>query len=303
MSYEELTAAFLTPRGDEQSVTGLAATPARRLRDAIEPIATIGWWSRAAGDQFEAAGVDFFGGYVWGRAASLGSAVDATVVVSAFGVFEPGLLTAVLDGARDAATQEQILDGRARGAAAGLRAATLGVPLELVTSAARSLRSALDVVAGTGRPLFSGLRSLPIPTDPHGALWRAAEMYREHRGDGNLAASIAAGLDPVEMNVLTELWLGYEVGEYSGTRGFSPDRLQQAVDSLAARGWIDGRQISAAGRAARDEIETATDASQQSVIDAIGESLHDLLADLTVVGDAVLAAHAAPADPRKRAAG
>jgi hypothetical protein len=45
----------------------------------------------------------------------------------------------------------------------------------------------------------------------------AAELVREHRGDGHLAAPVAAGLDVVTMNVLT-VWLGYPPGEYSATR-------------------------------------------------------------------------------------
>ncbi len=54
-------------------------------------------------------------------------------------------------------------------------------------------------------------------------------MFREHRGDGHLAACVAAGLDQVEMNVLTELWLDYPAGEYSGTRGFPHERVAAAV--------------------------------------------------------------------------
>ena len=29
-----------------------------------------------------------------------------------------------------------------------------------------------------------------------------------HRGDSHVAAAAAAGLDPVELNILTELWIG-----------------------------------------------------------------------------------------------
>ena len=79
---------------------GRARTPARALRDAVEPIATIGWWSRSAADRMGALGHDFFDGYVWGRAAALGADVAPVVVVAAFGAFEPTLLTAVLQQGR-----------------------------------------------------------------------------------------------------------------------------------------------------------------------------------------------------------
>lgn len=303
MSYDELAEIFLIPIEPAPAAPTVPDSAARRLRDAIEPIATIGWWSRSATEQFESLGLDFFGGYVWGRAAALGPDVDASVVVSAFGVFDPSLLTSVLDGARSMVSADAVLAGREAGATAGLRAAVGDDLADVVESAGARLRSALDAVDGTARPLFSGLRSLPVPSDPFGALWRAAEMYREHRGDGNLAASVAAGLDPVEMNVLTELWLDYAVGEYSSSRGFRPDRLQEAVDTLDARCWFHEGVITPTGRTARDAIEASTDLSQHAVINALGDDVEALIADLELIGNAVVAAQAAPADPRKRAAG
>lgn len=304
MQWSDVAAAYLTPTGDEGPRPSVPASDARRLRDAAEPIATIGWWARAAGDEFSAQGLDFFGGYVWGRAASLGADVDPSIVVAAFGVFDAGLLGAVLDAAKPVASHEAVLAGRQRGASAGLAAATPSIDVDLIASMAARLRAAMEDVDGTGRPLFSGLRALPVPDDPHGALWRAAEMFREHRGDGHLAACVAAGLDQVEMNVFTELWLGYPAGEYSGTRGFTPDRVAAAVQSLAASGWIDEQGVlTAEGRDARDQIEHSTDASQQQVMEALGDDCASLIADLSTVGDAVVATHAAPADPRKRAAG
>ena len=304
MQWSDVAAAFLTPTGDEGPAPSVPGSDARRLRDAVEPIATIGWWAQAAGDGFESAGLDFFGGYVWGRAASLGADADTSTVVSAFGVFDAGLVGAVLDAAKPVASHEVILASREQGAAAGLAAATPSIDVELIASTATRLRAAMDDVDGAARPLFSGLRALPIPTDPHGALWRAAEMFREHRGDGHLAACVAAGLDQVEMNVLTELWLNYPLGEYSGTRGFPPERLDAAVASLAASGWVDDQgALTADGRAAREQIEHATDVSQQQVMAALGDDAESLIADLSLIGDAVVAAHAAPADPRKRAAG
>ena len=304
MQWSDVAAAYLTPSGGEGPAPSVPGSDARRLRDAVEPIATIGWWAQAAGDEFESAGLDFFGGYVWGRAAALGPSAAASTIVAAFGVFDAGLLGAVLDAAKPIASHAQILASRERGASAGLEAATRSIDTELVASSARRLRAAMEHVDEASRPLFGGLRSLPAPTGPHGALWRAAEMFREHRGDGHIAACVAAGLDQVEMNVLTELWLGYRLGEYSGTRGFAPDRLQLALASLVARGWVDGDgALTVDGREMREQIEHATDVSQQQVMAALGRDAGALIADLAGIGDAVVAAFAAPADSRKRAAG
>ena len=180
----------------------------------------------------------------------------------------------------------------------------MGVSRDVVIRLGETLLSAIDRVDCTGRPLFGSLRSLPRPDTPFGRAWRGAELVREHRGDGHLAACVAAGLDAVEMNVLTEVWLGYPVGEYSATRAFSPDRIAEAADALRDRGWMDvGGSLTPQGRAARDAIEAATDMSQAALISALGDAVEDVVADASTVGAAVLAHRAAPADPRKRAAG
>ena len=304
MQWSDVAAAYLVPNGAEPSSPTVPDSPARRLRDAVEPIGTIGWWAQAAGDEFESLGLDFFGGYVWGRAASLGAHAEVSTVVSAFGVFDAGLLGAVLGAAKPTVSQPDMLASRERGAVAGLAAVTSSIDTDLVASAAKRLRAAMADVDGAARPFFNGLRALPVPSEPHGALWRAAEMFREHRGDSHLAACVAVGLDQVEMNVLTELWLNYPVGEYSGTRGFAPERVRDAVTTLRASGWVDDDDVlTVDGRAARDEVEAATDQAQYRIIDAVGSGIDALVADLSTIGDAVVASHAAPADPRKRAAG
>ncbi len=305
MEYSDVAAAYLTPLDSDIAAPTVPDSAARRLRDVLEPIATIGWWSSAAGAQFGAAGLGFLGGYIWGRAAALGPDVANDVVASAFGVFDRAMLGAGLDEAKRIASHEQILASRAAGAGAGLAAALTGIPVPDLEASTLRLRSALDDVDVTARPLFAALRALPVPDDPHGALWRAAEMYREHRGDGHLAACVSAGLDAVEMNVLTELWLDYPVGEYSSTRGYTPERIDAAVRSLADRGWVDvgTGTLTSDGRAAREDIEHSTDDSQRNVVAALGDQIDGLIDDLAPIAEAVLAAHAAPADPRKRAAG
>jgi hypothetical protein len=304
MEYDDLADYFLTPPDSPVPSPAVPATPARRLRDALEPIATIGWWSRQASESAAALGLDFFSAYVWGRAAALGPDVAPPVVTSAFGVFEPGMIEGVLAVARATASHDAVLQARQAGGATGLAAATGAIDVSTVETLGRRLSDALAGLDGAARPLFSGLRSLPALTDPHGRLWRAAELVREHRGDGHLAACLAAGLDVAEMNVLTELWLDYPLGEYSATRGFPTERLNEAAGSLQGRGWLDADHLlTATGRAARESIEAATDATQAGLMAALGDDLEAVIASATTVGAAVLEAHAAPADARKRAAG
>ncbi len=309
MDYETIANFFLTPGDTAIAVPTIPSSPARRLRDSVEVIATIGWWSREAADGFMSLGHGFFDGYVWGRAAALGPDVAPSVVVSAFGAFSAALLKPVYEQARTVSSSDAILRARSAGASAGLRAAAKGVDEELIVTLGNKLLESLAVADPGFRPLFGALQAQPIPEDPYGRLWRAAELFREHRGDSHLAACTVHHLGPAEMNVLTEVWLGYPVGEYSKTRGFSEDELRHAVAGLRSRGWLDDFDaFTDEGRAARDRIEALTDESQAALVASLGGAegvagVDTLVAQAEVVSAAVIAHRAAPADPRKRYAG
>jgi hypothetical protein len=304
MDYDAIVSHFLTPPVTSPPAPVVPDTPARRLRDAVEPIATIGWWSRSAAERMAALGHDFFDGYVWGRAAAMGADVEPAVVVAAFGAFEPSVLTGALMHGRSISSRQAILTSRAEGAAAGLHAASSGIAPAILAAFGDRLLAALAGLDATGRPLFGALRDLEVPTDPYGRAWRASELVREHRGDGHVAARVAAGIDVLTMNVLTERWLGFRAGEYSATRGYPPDRIEGAVAGLRRRGWFDQLgDLTMAGRQARESIEAATDQSQTELVEALGSELDELVRTGSVISAAVLSARAAPADPRKRAAG
>lgn len=304
MTYDEIAAIFLTPTDHPfPPLVQPSVSPARRLRDAVEPIATQGWWSRPAGDRMTALGLSFLLGYVWGRAASLGEPVSS-VVVSAFGVFEPGVLAGAYESGRSIVGRDDMLASRAEGAAVALDSL---VTAEEADAVSVPLMRAIDELDGLGRPLFGALRELPQPPTAGGRLWRAAELVREHRGDGHLAAVVAAGLDAVEVNVLTELWLDFGLGEYSGTRAFGPDALAAAVERLADRGWVqsDGTttMLTSAGRAARLALEETTDVSQAALVAALGTDIDDVVERSAAISERILAAGWCPVDPRKRAGG
>ncbi len=299
VTYDDIAAIFLGPLVEPVAEPEVDATPARRLRDALEPIATQGWWSRAAGDRLNALDIDFLPGYVWGRAAALGTP-PASVVAATFGVFDPGLIASVYELGVASVARDDILAARAEGGAESVSSIATDVECAAI---ADPLLDALDGLDGLGRPLFSGLRSLPVPASSGGRLWRAAELVREHRGDGHLAVLVGADLDAAQANVFTERWLGFGLGEYSATRGFGPEALAAAVRDLNERGWMNGNDLTDQGREARAEIEAATDASQASLIAACGSALDDLVAGAALISDRLIEARSFPADPRKRAGG
>lgn len=299
MTYDDIAAIFLGPLSEPITEPDVGTSAARRLRDSVEPIATQGWWSRAAGDCLDALDVDFFPGYVWGRAAALGTPTGA-VVAATFGVFAGDVIASVYEAGSSRVGREAILAARADGGTASVASVTTDEECE---AAAEPLLAALGTLDALGRPLFGGLRALPLPPSPAGRLWRAAELVREYRGDGHLAVLAGAGLTAVEANLLTELWLGFGLGEYSATRGFGPDAVAEGVVGLRARGWMAETGLTDAGRTARVAIEASTDASQAPLLAACGSDLEAIIAATAAISARLVDARSAPTDPRKRAAG
>ncbi len=268
------------------------------LRDAVEPLAAMSFV--ASGKGMKALGLRGLSGYVWGRVAALGEPAPA-VVVAAFGVFEPTFLVPAYEAGRAIATRADVITARTESTEGRLTEVLGDDPA--VGDVADALLGALAGVSGAGRALFSGLRELPLPATPHGRLWRAADLVREHRGDGHLAACVAVGLDAVEMNVLTELHVGYPLREYSTTRGHSAESVDAGIERLRARGWLDGDSLSAEGREVRVRIEDATDESQADLVDALGDRIDDVTATASRLAAKVVDAGAFTTDERKRAAG
>ncbi|MCW0215367.1 MAG: hypothetical protein OJJ54_18590 [Pseudonocardia sp.] len=300
MDYDTAVAGFFAAPPDARVPGPVASgSPARRLRDALEPVAMHAVWSARVNAALAGHGYDFFSGYVTGRAAPLGE-VPSAVVASAFGVFEPALIDAMWSAGRALLPLPELITVRDNETAASLREVLDG---EDVGGVADVLERAVDAVDGTGRPLFSALRAQPRLPDPFGRLWRATDLVREHRGDGHLAACVAAGLDPVRMGVLAETWVGYPVGEYSGTRGWPQARQDAAAARLEADGLLADGEITDTGRALRDAIEAATDASQQALLEGVGADLEEITTRLHAWSERCVEAKQFPPDPRKRAAG
>lgn len=301
MQYDDAVAAFFAPRPDGTPLPAVVRdpTPARRLRDAVEPVAMHPVWSRGTNEHLAGLGLDFLTSYVGGRAAVLGD-VRPAVAAAAFAWFEPQVAAAVVQGAWAVLPPERLLAERE---AATVRSLSEVLGEDDPTEMADLLADAAAGLQGAGRPLFTGVRERGRPQDPVHRLWWACELVREHRGDSHVAAANAAGLGPAEMNVLTELWLGMPLLSYAPTRVWGPEALEAAVASLRERGWLQGEALTAAGHAARDAVEAATDAQEADLVRALGDRLDEVCEQLGVWGERCVAAGAFPADVLKRAAG
>ena len=300
MNYDDVVAAMFEPTPDGAvAPPTVDASPARQLRDAIEPLAMHSVWSRTTNEALAALGHNFMTSYVCSRAALLGDPTPGAVA-SSFAVFDPSMLADVYSAGRTICERDQLLSVRDEATIASLSAV---LEDQDVGPVATLLRRGIDAAPGTGRPLYSGLLDLDWPETPVGQLWRAAELIREHRGDSHVAVCVAAGLDAVEMNVLTELWVGMPFGTYSASRSWDGDMLGAAANRLESRGLLADLQLTTEGMSFRDDLEARTDVLQQPLVDAIGSDLEPALTQLNQWSQLCIDAAAFPPNVYKRAAG
>lgn len=210
-------------------------------------------------------------GYFVSRSAAMG-AVSPEVTVATFYVFEPGLVRHVMAGCWGTTTPEQILQARLDGIGAALRRA-LGDAADdpAVAEAAELARAACAGLTPYGRPLYAAHAALDWPTDPLLALWHAATLIREHRGDAHMATLMLAGVDPVEALAADAAVTGRR--EFlTTTRGWSEQDWARAEDGMRTKGWLgsDGG-LTEAGTAWRDDLEERTRAAVLPAWEAFGE--------------------------------
>jgi hypothetical protein len=247
---------------------------ARRLRNLVEPLAAGVYFAPEAQQRYEALGLNYFEGYFCSRGACLGTA-PWSVICAAFGAFKPAVVERAVTGGWSKTDAEAMLSARRDGATEQLNR-LLGEPGPEVEQATDILFSLTDGVDPSGRMLYSGLSVLPVPDDPMGRLWRAADLVREHRGDGHIAAWISH-TDSCEITVLTELMWGLPPGAYVFTRGWSAEEVDAARARLQERGLLDGDgQLTEAGSAFRAEIEHHTDLAEREILDRLGDRAGEL---------------------------
>lgn len=278
------------------------AGPTRRLRDALEPIGAHAIWARETNERCTELGLDFTTGYVYGRAAPLGD-VPSAVAVAAFGVYAPDAVAGPYEQARSGADRTAVLQAREDGTVASLRRILGDVDEAQVDEVVAVLRRGLQTADATARPLFSALSALPWPADPLGRLWRACELFREHRLGGHLAVCVTGRLSPVQMNLLTELYCGMPFGSHTATRGWEADQVAAAAKALQADGVLGGQELTEIGHAQRQDLERRTDGTQRAVLEAIGDDVDLVVQRCQVWSQAVIDAGGFPHDPYKRAAG
>ena len=227
----------------------------------FEPIHAVTYFAPEPTEEFTTAGLKgFWMGYFAGRAAPMG-AVGPAVVTATFYNFSPARAERALPDAWAFSSPEGVLDARLKGVDRALRT-LLGPdgPDDALARAARIARQACEGLDAGGRPLAAANLGLPWPDEPRLALWHATTILREHRGDGHVAALVAAGLDGRQALVSMAATGAVPRALLQSTRGWDDDAWDEAAEVLVRRGWLsaDGT-LTPAGQAVRQGVEDVTD--------------------------------------------
>jgi hypothetical protein len=279
----------------------LSGSSSRRLAAALEPVAGQVYFAPECHAAYAELGFapspGALGGgvqlpdgpaYFTSRGSVMGQ-VPGEVVAAAFAVFNPDAVVPAVQYGWSIVDAPTVCAARTRGAVAQL-VRILGPEPEGSGRAAELLAQAVAPLRPEGKPLFAGLRSLGLPGDSVGDVWRLADTLREYRGDAHTAAWTAAGLDATEVGLLTELYWGLPLRTYA----WSSEQLDAAEARLSERGLVAGGALTAAGREVRESIEVATDAQCEPMLDALGNGLEELIGLFTPWGQAVRAAGGYP---------
>ncbi|HUF85330.1 MAG TPA: hypothetical protein VMQ81_12155 [Acidimicrobiia bacterium] len=265
----------------------------RRLRSRCDGILAAVWFMPEAATGYTELGLSPEASSLGSRIAPLGR-VPGRVGAALVAPMCPGRAVPAIDEAWRVTDPETLLAARLRHATAYL-ADVIGPEPDGVERAVELLRPVVEAGSTHGHALYAGLRSLPWPGTPIGDLWRACDMVRERRGGSHLNAWVAAGLDPVELLLLTEQWRTTPNPGSAGpaAMGWPEADAETGRARLRDRGLFDEHDaITDAGRAVRDEVELATDRQERPLVEALGDDvgeLFDLLAPWarTVVANAI----------------
>lgn len=252
---------------------------ARKMWRTLEPCHGLVYFTPRATEAYDALGLPRTAGYFASRSAPMG-AVSPEVVVATFFNFHPSLVRAALPAAWDVATPAAVHEARIGAAAAALREA-LGDDVagsEELAWAAATARRAAEACDPGGRPLFAAHAGLDWPGEPLPDLWLALTLLREFRGDGHVAALVLADVRPCEALHCHAAEGEVPAAVLKSTRGWPDDEWAAAGEALRSRGWLDADgSFTAAGRAARDQVEAATDERALAPWEALGEETCDRL--------------------------
>ncbi|WP_405062959.1 hypothetical protein OG474_15330 [Kribbella sp. NBC_01505] len=259
---------------------------ARRMWKTLEPFHAITYFAPETRQATDALGLK--GGwmsYFACRAAPLGAA-SPELTAAVFYNFHPSMVARALPDAWNRAAPAQLLEARLAAVDTAVR--RLFGPEASFGRAAEVARLAAEAAPLAGRALGAANAALDWPADPHLVLWQATTVLRESRGDGHVAALVAAELSPCQALVTAAAAGGPTKETFHLARHWSEEEWAAAEDDLRSRGLLDAAgALTDAGHALRQQVEDTTDALAEAGWRVLGDELttelHDLVHPLSAV--------------------
>jgi hypothetical protein len=223
-------------------------------------------------------------------------------VTAAFYGFHPVMVERAVPACWDVTAPETLCAVRASAAAAALDELCSTRARTGLTSALPLLGRAVEAVDGAGRVLAGANRSLwrRSRRQPGGGglaeAWQACTSLREHRGDGHVAALVAAGVSGLGSHLLASGTTGVALEVLRDNRGWSAEEWERGTETLAARGLVheDGRATDA-GRTLHASVEAETDLLAEPPYAALSDTaLADLYGALVACASEIAASGVLP---------
>jgi hypothetical protein len=185
-------------------------------------------------------GLGTFRFYILGRGGVLGD-VDASVIVSAFGYFAPGLIRTQWDKAR------AIMDPRTAGREHFASCAAFGREklsgLDNLSAFCDALEAVNDAADPAGLALYAGIRAEPLAADPPARAMQLVTVLREFRGSAHLVAVLAQLLEPRIAHYIRR-------PDFFGAFGYDDEEVPEVTDEhrrqLAAADDLTNRMVARA---------------------------------------------------------
>jgi hypothetical protein len=248
-------------------------TLARRFWTAIEPIHAIVYFAPEPLEAAKKTGLrGFWMCYFASRVAPLGPVPTAAVEAVTYG-FAPAMVARAIPDAWTFASPSAVLAARLASAPEALRHHADASVLACADELSGLLWEAVAGCRFDGRPLAAAWSSLPRPADPVAALWLAATVLREHRGDGHVLAGVASGLRGLDATLTLVATGAVSRAMMQPSRGWSDEDWSASARRLQARGLLDsGGRLTKTGGAQRRDLEDLTDRLAAGPVERLGST-------------------------------
>ncbi|MHB8512853.1 MAG: SCO6745 family protein [Actinomycetota bacterium] len=268
---------------------------ARRFLGALEPIATMPWFSAETFDELKPLGYEGWGVYFCSRAAPLG-AIDPELAIALFYNWNPAMIRRELKWSSSPEDARAAYERAVRKAFDRVVAPAVDLDSVEINRAALLLQEATSGCELEGRPIFASYSRLQWPTDPAISLWHGATLLREYRGDTHNAILVSHGLSPIEALLLNANWVSAKLELYLGSREWTLQDAQPFMDALREKGFLDAEaKITEGGLKFREMVEVDTDRRSIAPIETLGPSkAEEVLSLIEPVSKAILEAKAVP---------